>query len=313
MARLSNPAMPKKWLTGEIAIVGLARSGRAAAQLLARTGAEVYASDASTSPELEATAAVLRRDNADVELGGHDLERISRAALVVASPGVPPDAPPFVAAREAGVEIMSEVEIGLRFLPALTYISITGTNGKTTTTALTGHLLKAVGRRAATAGNIGTPLTELALMSTPPDWIALEVSSFQLHDTPSINPRGGVLTNLSANHLDRYNSVEEYFGDKALMFQNGSAASTWVTNADYADVEAMTNAVAGLRCRFSVRERRDAYYDRASGQLVVLGSPLIQRDELPLLGDHNVANALAASLAVMLAEGEHRTANAVEA
>src|SRR5205085_330293 len=142
---------PRKWLTGEIAVVGLARSGRAAAQLLARTGADVYASDSSSSRELEATAAELRRDGVNVQLGQHDLGRIARAALVVASPGVPPDAPPFVSAREAGVEIMSEVEIGLRFLPALTYISITGTNGKTTTTALTGHLLKAVGRRAATA------------------------------------------------------------------------------------------------------------------------------------------------------------------
>src|SRR3954447_13680784 len=135
MPRLSNPAMPRNWLTGEIAVVGLARSGRAAAQLLARTGADVYASDSGTSLELEGTAEELRRDNVTVHLGGHDIERIARAALIVASPGVPPDAPPFVAAREAGVEIMSEVEIGLRFLPALTYISITGTNGKTTTTA----------------------------------------------------------------------------------------------------------------------------------------------------------------------------------
>src|SRR4051794_16672911 len=98
MARLSNPAMPRQWLSGEIAVVGLARSGRAAAQLLARTGADVYASDASTSPDLEATAAELRRDNVDVQLGGHDLERVARAVLIVASPGVPPDAPPFVAA-----------------------------------------------------------------------------------------------------------------------------------------------------------------------------------------------------------------------
>ena len=312
MARLSNPAMPKKWLTGEIAIVGLARSGRAAAQLLARTGAEVYASDASTSPDLEATAATLRSDNADVQLGGHDLERISRAALVVASPGVPPDAPPFAAAREAGVEIMSEVEIGLRFLPALTYIAITGTNGKTTTTALTGHLLSAVGRRASTAGNIGTPLTELALSSTPPDWVALEMSSFQLHDTPSINPRVGVLTNLSANHLDRYASVEEYFGDKALMFQNGSAASTWVTNADDSEVQTLARHVIGLHCQFSVNQRADAFLDRDSGELVVLGYPLIHRDELPLLGDHNVANALTASLAVMLADREHRTGRSLD-
>ena len=96
-------------------------------------------------------------------LGGHDLERIGETSLLVASPGVPPDAPPIVAARRAGVPVVSEIEIGLRFLPRLRYIAITGTNGKTTTTALTGHLLRCVGRRAVTAGNIGTPLTELAL------------------------------------------------------------------------------------------------------------------------------------------------------
>ena len=138
MTRLSNPAMPREWLAGETAVIGLARSGRAAAQLLARTGAEVYASDSGSSPELEATATELRRDGVVVTLGGHDLDRIAKAALVVASPGVPPTAPPFVAARAAGVPVISEVELALRFLPSLTYISITGTNGKTTTTALIG-------------------------------------------------------------------------------------------------------------------------------------------------------------------------------
>src|SRR5581483_117878 len=200
--RASEPAMKSGWLKGEIAVVGLAKSGRTAARLLARAGSDVYASDTGRSGALEATAIELHHEGIDVEIGKHDVERIARASLVVASPGVSPDAPPFVAARNAGVEIVSEIEIGLRFLPRLNYIAITGTNGKTTTTALTGHILQALGRRAVTAGNIGTPLTELALSKTPPAWAALEVSSFQLHDTPSINPLVGALTNLSANHLD---------------------------------------------------------------------------------------------------------------
>jgi UDP-N-acetylmuramoylalanine--D-glutamate ligase len=220
---------------------------------------------------------------------------------------VPPDAPPFQAARKAGVSIVSEIEIGLRFLPRLNYIAITGTNGKTTTTGLVGHLLKSLGRHAATAGNIGTPLTELALSSYAPDWVALEVSSFQLHDTPSIRPAVGVLTNLSANHLDRYNSVDEYFGDKALMFRNASPASYWVTNLDDSAVQRMTRGIAGVQCRFSVEQQADAYYDREHGILMVLGYPVLQRDQLPLLGDHNVANALCASLAVMLADPTHTT------
>jgi UDP-N-acetylmuramoylalanine--D-glutamate ligase len=311
MERVLDAAMPARWLRGEIAVVGLARSGRSAAQLLARAGAEVYASDAASSQSLAATAALLHRDGVHTDVGRHDLDRIARASLVVASPGVPPDAPPFAAARSAGVDIVSEVEIGLRFLPRLSYVAITGSNGKTTTTALAGQLLTALGRRASTAGNIGIPLSELAASRTPPAWVALEVSSFQLHDTPSIDPTVGVLTNLAANHLDRYASVDEYFGDKKLMFRNAKPSSTWVTNADDADSERLTAGLGGLHTRFSVASKAEAFYDRANDALVVLGHPLISRKELPLLGDHNVANALAAALAVMLADREHRTPHAL--
>ena len=309
--KTSALAMEAAWANGEIAVVGLARSGRAAAQLLARAGSEVYASDSGQSDELSATAEELRADGVDVQLGSHDLARIAKSGLVVASPGVPPTAPPFKAAREAGVPIVSEIEIGLRFLPDLKYIAITGTNGKTTTTALTGHLLRALGKHAATAGNIGTPLTELALSPTPPEWIALEVSSFQLHDTPSIQPLVGMVTNLSANHLDRYDNVAEYYGDKARIFQNASVESNWVSNLDDPDVQKMVEPVAGSHVRFSVEKRAEAYYDRENGNLVVFGRPLLHRDDYPLLGDHNVANALAASLAVITADRRHRTDHAL--
>ncbi|HEU4788028.1 MAG TPA: UDP-N-acetylmuramoyl-L-alanine--D-glutamate ligase, partial [Gemmatimonadaceae bacterium] len=300
MSTMSNLALRPEWTIGEIAVVGLARSGRAAALLLARAGCRVYASDSARSAELEDTAVELVRESVDVQLGAHDLDRLSRCSLVVASPGVPPDAPPFRAARDSGIDIVSEIEIGVRFLPDLNYIAITGTNGKTTTTSITGHLLKALGHHASAAGNIGIPLTELALSRTPPDWAALEVSSFQLHDTPSIAPRVGVLTNLSANHLDRYASVEEYYADKALLFRNATAASNWVTNGDDAAVQEMAAAVPGMQARFSVNGASDAHLDRAHDMLVALGHPLVRRDELSLLGDHNVANALAASLAVMM-------------
>jgi UDP-N-acetylmuramoylalanine--D-glutamate ligase len=314
MERVLDAALSARWLRGEIAVVGLARSGRSAAQLLARAGAGVYASDVSASPAVDATARALRDEGVSTDVGRHDLDRIARASLIVASPGVPPDAPPFAAAREAGVDIVSEVEIGLRFLPRLSYVAITGSNGKTTTTALTGQLLTALGRRASTAGNIGTPLCELAGSKTPPAWVALEISSFQLHDTPSIDPTVGVLTNLSANHLDRYAGVDEYYGDKMLMFRNAKPTSSWVTNADDADSERLTADLGGLHCRFSVQRggSAEAYLDRSNEMLMVLGHPLMPRSELPLLGDHNVANALAASLAVMLADPEHRTPHALE-
>jgi UDP-N-acetylmuramoylalanine--D-glutamate ligase len=303
--------MRPEWLVGEIAVVGLARSGRAAARLLSQAGCRVYASDVGRSPSLERNAAELRRESIDVQLGGHDLDRIARGSLVIASPGVPPSAPPFVVARSAGVDIVSEVEIGLRFLTRLNYIAVTGTNGKTTTTALITALLTSLGQRAVSAGNIGTPLTELALSPAQAEWAALELSSFQLHDTPAIAPSVGVLTNLSANHLDRYDSVAAYYADKALLFRNATPNSRWVTNADDSDVQSLTERVPGMQCRFSVKLRSDAYLDRATGQLMVLGHPLIHRNELPLLGDHNVANALAASLAVMIADRAHRTTPAL--
>ena len=294
-------------------MIGLGRSGRSVSLLLARAGSEVYASDGGHSERVEQVAAELRGDGLAVDVGGHDTARIARSSLVVTSPGVPPDARPLAAARDAGVPIVSEVEIALRFMPRLRYIAITGTNGKTTTTSLVAHLLSAIGRRAPPPGNIGTPLSELALSPAPPTWVSLELSSFQLHDTPSIDPRVGVMTNLSPNHLDRYPDVASYYGDKALLFRNATAKSHWVTNVDDAAVQAMSRDVPGVHCRFSVRGRSDAWFDRDTGALMVLGERLVQRDELPLLGDHNVANALAATLAVMIADPAHREEHARKA
>jgi UDP-N-acetylmuramoylalanine--D-glutamate ligase len=303
--------MRKEWLRNEIAVIGLARSGRAVATLLARGGADVYASDVGRSPEIEATAAALRAEGVVVDVGVHDQARIVSASLVVVSPGVPPTAPPLVVARKAQIDIVSEVEIGLRFLPQLCYVAVTGTNGKTTTTALAGHLLSQLRRQVVTAGNIGLPLSEVALASAPPRWLALELSSFQLHDTPSVAPRVGVLTNLSANHLDRYDNVEEYYADKARLFRNATAASTWVSNADDTDVQKMVERVPGIHCRFSTQGMSDAYLDHGTGELVVLGHVLIHRDELALIGEHNVSNALAATLAVMMADPQHRETESV--
>src|SRR6185436_13965876 len=133
----------------------------------------------------------------------------------------------------------------LWFLEGQKYVAITGTNGKTTTTSLTARLFEAIGRTSIAAGNIGTPLSEVALSATRPDWIALEVSSFQLHDSPSIAPAVGMLTNLSANHLDRYTSIDDYYGDKKLLFRNATASSQWITNADDPDSLRLTTGESG--------------------------------------------------------------------
>lgn len=293
---------------GEIAVIGLGRSGIAASELLLSRGHSVYACDDSPSDRIAEVAVQLAARGATIQTAGHDPERISRAALVVVSPGVPPDAPALVAARDASREIVSEIEIALRCARDLRYIAITGTNGKTTTTALVGHLLRALGMNAPDAGNIGTPLSAVVNEPRQPDWVSLELSSFQLHDTPSIAPVVGVLTNLSADHLDRYDSVEQYFGDKALMFQNARERSRWVINADDAASQRLLRGVAGDQLRFSLLTECDAWYDRSADCLAVLGQRLLARSELSLLGDHNVANALAASLAVIAAAEEFGTA-----
>ena len=325
-------AAPAPRAKEEIAVVGLGKSGRAAALLLARAGARVYASDAASSPDSEKTASELRGAGVSVDVGSHDLERIARATRVVVSPGVPPDAPPLVAARKAGVQIVSEIEIALSMLRNTRTIAVTGTNGKTTTTALIGHLLRTLRADAIDAGNIGTPLAEVALASKHPQWIALELSSFQLHDTPSIAPDVGIVTNLSPDHLDRYARVEDYYRDKALIFRNMSEKSRWVLNGDQREVlqlagmlrelpaseggNSLPNPRAdglplGTVSRFSIVKRgEEAWYDRQADDLVVLGEPLLPRQDLTLFGDHNVANALAASLAVMVADPAHRTPEA---
>jgi UDP-N-acetylmuramoylalanine--D-glutamate ligase len=280
----------------EVAVVGLGKSGVSATSLLRERGIAVYASDTGTGPSHEEWARTLRALGAAVDIGGHDLARIGRALAVVVAPGVPPDVPALQAARRAGLEIYAEVDIGFVALAKTRCVGITGTNGKTTTTSLIAHVLTSAGVKAETAGNIGRPLCEVARSSTPPAWLALELSSFQLHDAPHLKPAIGVLTNLAPNHLDRYATLAEYYGDKAQLFRNANRSSVWVTNADDPAVEEMTTAVPGKHLRFSTQRRADAWYDRAGGRLMLGDSQVLRRGALPLLGDHNIANALAAAL-----------------
>jgi UDP-N-acetylmuramoylalanine--D-glutamate ligase len=279
--------------------------------LLRARQATVYASDSGRSASIDAVANGLRGLGVDVQVGGHDLARISRAALVVTSPGVPSDGASLAAARHGGVPVISEIELALSMMPGVRYIAITGTNGKTTVTSIVGHLLRNLGLETEVAGNIGRPLSEVAMHVRPPDWIALEISSYQLHDTPSIGPTVGVLTNLSPDHLDRYLEVDAYYRDKALLFRNASAESKWVVNADDAPAVELARGAAGYMMRFSGEGRlSDAFYDRQHGALIMLDEPLLRRAELPLLGDHNVGNALAAALAVACADTAHTSINA---
>ncbi len=289
--------IPPEWLADkEVAVIGLGRTGVAAAAWLAWRGVNVYASDAADGPELAQAADRLRAESVAVDLGFHDLDRIRACAGVVVSPGVPPEAPPLVVARQAGLEVFSELDLAAQALPGVSLAVITGTNGKTTTTALAAHLLVSAGIRAEAAGNIGRPLINLAESAESLQWVVVEASSFQLHDSPRLNPAVGVLTNLAPDHLDRYRSVEAYYADKMRLFQHATDRSRWILNRDDEAVVAAVADVPGERQWWSTQREADAWWDRETGQLMMGRSTLLARDRLPLLGDHNVSNALAAAL-----------------
>jgi UDP-N-acetylmuramoylalanine--D-glutamate ligase len=299
-----------------VAVLGLGASGRAAARLALLKGATVHVSDLRTDADAAAHAATLRELGAHVELGTHDLARIAQAGVVVVSPGIPPDAPVLRALRERGTAWISEPEFAARFYQG-PLIAVTGTNGKTTTAALAAHLMKAAGIDAALGGNVGEGLapaaSELALREPPPAWYVLEVSSFQLAETRDFAPDIGVVTTLAPDHLDRYPNTEAYYADKARLFRNGTAESRWILNGEVAAVRALPGNAPGTRYYFA----RDAgtVTDGAvpaafvrDGALVLrvppgegVEEPLLPAADLPILGDHNVMNALAASLAARLA------------
>ncbi|MFQ6046185.1 MAG: Mur ligase family protein, partial [Gemmatimonadales bacterium] len=175
--------IPESWRDGEVAVVGLGRSGVAATEWLMQQGIRVYASDVADTPKVRGAAERLGALGAHAECGRHDLERVARAVAVVVSPGVPPYADVVKAARRAGVDVVAELELGARALGGAKLLVVTGTNGKSTTTALAAHLLAAGGIPAVAAGNIGLPLSRVAGAARRYTWVAVEASSFQLHDS----------------------------------------------------------------------------------------------------------------------------------
>ncbi len=294
---------PESWSSRRVGVLGLGRSGLGAARLLARAGASLYVSDSADDPELRARAAEIREPGVDVDLGVHDPARLAACDLIVVSPGIPPTADVLQAPEVRARPLISELELAFGFLQA-PVIGVTGTNGKTTTTAWIGAILERAGLRVGVGGNIGRALSELAMEPTH-DWIVAEVSSFQLAHVVRFSPAIGVFLNLSPDHLDRYPSAEAYYADKARFFENAEPSSRWVLNGEDARVRELIGDRPGARRWFRVldelEDERDGAY-LASGRRLVLRREgeeieLLERDELRLLGLHNVANALAASLA----------------
>ncbi len=230
-----------------VVVVGAARSGIAAAELLRRRGARVLLTEQRKDFD---RASALREAGIDVELGGHSQGGFDTADLIVTSPGVPPEEPHLIAARQRGVEVIGELELASRWLRGRV-IAITGTKGKSTTTTLLGRMIAADGRPVLVGGNIGVPLSSQVDQSRPDTIHAVEVSSFQLEMTTTFRPWIALWLNLADDHLDRHPTFEAYAAAKARIFANQRAGDWAVVNVDDATVMARSEGIAATRVGFS--------------------------------------------------------------
>ena len=290
----------------QVLVVGLARTGIATALFCAERGARVTATEARPELEIAETAAKLRAAGVALELGGHRPETFVQQDLIVPSPGVPPTMPALAAARAIGVPVWSEIELAWRFLRGR-LICITGSNGKTTTTSLIGHILETARLPVQVAGNIGTPLISRVDLSSDASFTVVEASSFQLESISAFRPDIAVLLNVTPDHLDRHGSIEAYGRAKARMFENQTEEDAAVINAD--DSVAPQYAPAGPRVFYFSRVTRVASGCYLRGDEIVFRcdgteTVLLVRKDIGLRGSHNIENVLAAAAAARLAGAE---------
>lgn len=287
-----------------VAVVGLARSGVAAARLLHAAGARVVAADLKPLEALPPEARQLEALGVSLLAGAPHGEAIGRAELVVVSPGVPLDSPQLAPARAAGVPVVGELELGWRATEADT-IAITGTNGKTTTTALTGALLLEQARPVLVAGNIGTPLAAHAPGFAPDGLVVCEVSSFQLETVETFHPRVAAVLNVTPDHLDRHGSFEAYVEVKARIFRNQTPADCAVLNADDEAAAALAGRTRARVVWFSRRRPLTHGVFVQDGWIVARLNGHVERicplADVSLRGAHNVENTLAATACALWA------------
>jgi UDP-N-acetylmuramoylalanine--D-glutamate ligase len=289
-----------------VLVVGLARTGVVTSLFSAGYGAIVTATDQKLESELAEVAAKLRAAGVKLESGVPSQATFLEQDLIVLSPGVPAKLPQLELARSRGIPVWSEIELAWRFLRGK-LIGITGSNGKTTTTSLVAHVLKTAGIHTLVGGNIGVPLLALVESSTDSTVTVAEISSFQLETIAEFRPEIGVLLNLTPDHLDRHASFDEYARAKMRMFENQLDRDAAVLNAD--DPEVTRRMPTGPHIFWFSRQKRVAsgtflrdgqIFFRTEGAEI----PLARRDEIPLRGEHNVENVLAACAAAYLAGAE---------
>jgi UDP-N-acetylmuramoylalanine--D-glutamate ligase len=279
-----------------VLVVGMVRSGIAAARLLLAQGASPILNDLKPRGQLNGLDEF---DGQPVEwaLGQDAGEYLDRTNLVVISPGVPIDNPWIIKARSLGIPVIGELELGARFADG-PQAAITGTNGKTTTTALLGEMLRNAGKTVHVAGNIGNPITAAAVTGRPGDNYVIEVSSFQMESAPTLHPQVGALLNITPDHLNRHGDMETYIGLKRKMFQHMTSGDTAVVNGDD---PAAVKALDGLPMRLLQFSRKRDVEQGAfirDGEVALrldgAAKPIIAVDEIKIPGGHNVENAMAA-------------------
>ena len=283
-----------------VLVVGLGKSGVASALFLKACGARVTVSDAKSGDELRNEIPALLDHGITVETGGHGERTFREQDLIVVSPGVPVDAPLLQQARALGEMVIGEIELAAQFLPG-PIVAITGSNGKTTTTTLTGEILTAGGLSTLVGGNIGTPAISLAERATRETVIVLEVSSFQLETIQTFRPTVAVVLNVTPDHLDRHRTFEAYVNAKARMFENQRGDDFAVLNEDDATCVAMAARTKAQVFWFSrKKEVKQGAWVRDGKILFRDGSgeksqrEIMQVSEIPLKGAHNLENVLAA-------------------
>jgi len=287
----------------QVLVVGLARTGVATALFCAARGARVTATEERPESQIAETAAKLRAAGVTLELGGHGARTFVDQDLIVPSPGVPSTMPALAAARAVGIPVWSEIELAWRFLRGR-LICVTGSNGKTTTTSLIGHMLETAGFPVQVAGNIGTPLISRVDVSSDTGFTVVEASSFQLEFISAFRPDISVLLNLTPDHLDRHGSFEGYARAKGRLFENQTEQDAAIVNAD--DAVAAQYAPANARVFWFSRQKRVASGcflrdDELVFRLEGAETVLLKRKDIGLRGDHNIENVLAAAAAAKLA------------
>jgi UDP-N-acetylmuramoylalanine--D-glutamate ligase len=275
---------------GPYLVVGLARSGQAAARLLASRAAGVVGCDSSSPDGAEG----LRDAGVEVHLDTDGVALIERARCLVKSPGVPREAPVVQAAVQRRVPILGELELGWRLLDNA-FVAVTGTNGKTTVTELLGHVWRTAGRPVAVAGNVGTPLASLVGVVPEDVTVACECSSFQLEDADAFAPECAVLLNVTPDHLDRHDDFEDYMGAKLRVFAHQGNDDVAVFNASEPVLAGRDLTGCARRVPYCRGADPDCAVSLSEGTIFVGSEALMGISELSLPGLHNADNAMAAA------------------